>query len=238
MKPTNSIGVFFVSLLCMTLSVTLCTAPQAWANQLNEAPPPPTLSPVPSPTSSPVITSADTNLALFLQYGPVDLLLPSKIGAAIHWDGWEVEYLGSSIKVPWILKDLGSMSDRRFQIMRRQSLSGWLFAWGVSYNSFQISLGDGLLSRLTGGLYPNVDLVEITTLGAVASFGYRHRWGNWLAGVEVFSWAQPLITVKSSAPFLDSVTNQSDRDAVQTTIDLIRYFPRWSVAKVSAGYSF
>jgi hypothetical protein len=130
------------------------------------------------------------------------------------------------------------MSDKRFQIMRRQSLSGWQFAWGASYNSFQISLGDGLLSRLTGGLYPNVDLVEITTLGVVASFSYRHQWGNWLAGIEIFGWAQPLITIKSSAPFLDSVTDQDDRAAVQTTIDLIRYFPRWSIAKVSAGYSF
>ncbi len=224
-KRTKYVGLFSASLLCLTLF----TAPQAWANQKEEAAATP---------SAAQPNSTDSNLALFLQYAPVDLLLPSKIGAGINWDGWEVEYLGSSIKVPWILKDLGSMSDKRFQILRRQSLSGWQFAWGVYYNSFQISLGDGFLSRLTGGLYPNVDLVEITTLGAIASFGYRYQWGNWLAGVETFGWAQPLITIKSSAPFLDSVTNQDDRAAVQTTIDLIRYFPRWSIAKVSAGYSF
>jgi hypothetical protein len=234
MSRTIFFGLFFISIL----SVTLLKAPQVLANQPIEAPQAPAQTPAPRSVPSPVPTSPERNVALFLQYAPVDLLLPSKIGAAIHWDGWEVEYLGSSIKVPLILKDLGSMSDKRFQIVRRQSLSGWQFAWGVSYNSFQISLGDGFLNRLTGGLYPNVDLVEITTLGAVASFGYRYQWGNWLAGIEVFGWAQPLITVKSSAPFLDSVTNQDDRAAVQTTIDLIRYFPRWSVAKVSAGYSF
>ncbi|MDZ4081685.1 MAG: hypothetical protein U1E10_02005 [Bdellovibrionales bacterium] len=236
MKLTNFLGLCLI----VFISVTLCKTSPVLANQQEKTAvtEPPVQSPVPPPAPPSTMDLKDSNLALFLQYGPVDLLLPSKIGAAIHWDGWEVEYLGSSIKVPWVLKDLGSMSDKRFQIMRRQSLSGWQFAWGVSYNSFQISLGDGLLSRLTGGLYPNVDLVEITTLGAVASFGYRHQWGNWLAGVEIFGWAQPLVTIKSSAPFLDSVSNQDDRDAVQTTIDLIRYFPRWSVAKVSAGYSF
>lgn len=232
MKLTNYKGLFSISLFCVTLLSTLPIFATA------QPVVPPVQSPSAVPNQTPTINSTNSNLAVFLQYGPVDLLLPSKLGAAVHWDGWEVEYLGSSIKVPWILKDLGSMSDKRFQVIRRRSLSGWQFAWGFSYNSFHISLGDGFLSRLTGGLYPNVDLVEITTLGAVASFGYRHRWGNWLGGVEILGWAQPLITMKSSAPFLDSVTNQDDRAAVQTTIDLIRYFPRWSIAKISAGYSF
>ncbi len=184
------------------------------------------------------VDSSNSDLAAFIQYGPVDLLLPSKIGASVYWDGWEFEYLGSSIKVPWILKDLGAMSDKRFQILRRSSLAGWQFAWGVSYNSFQVSLGDSLLNRLSGGTYPSVDLIEISTLGAVATFGYRHQWNNWLAGVELVSWAQPIFTLKSSAPFLNSVSNEDDRAAVQTTVDLIRFFPRWSVAKVSVGYSF
>lgn len=177
-------------------------------------------------------------MAALVQYGPVDLLLPSKLGLAFTWENWEFEYLGSSVKAPWILKDLGAMSDKRLQIVHRNASTGWLFSWGLSYNSFQVSLGDAFLSRLTGGAVPNIQLLEFSTLGAVASFGYRHQWGNWLAGIELFSWAQPLITLKSSAPFLDSVTNEDDRSTVQTSIDLIRYFPRWSTAKISAGYSF
>jgi len=192
--------------------------------------------------------------AVRLQYAPLDLLLPSKWGVAVQGqvlgETVELDYASASVSVPWILKDLGSMSEKRLQLNfispigeSANALQGWNFRWGLSLNSFQIRLGDALLSRLSGGVYPSLDVVDLQTLGVVGSIGYRRLWGNlqqahWGWGVDLFSWAQPLITTKNSAPFLDAVTDREDRESVEQAIRVVRLFPRWTLGRFSVAYRF
>ena len=217
------------------------------------------------PTSEPKSSEASTassadaqrlaSLQAFrLQYAPIDLLLPSKWGAALQGEfageSIELDYSSATVKAPWVLKDLGSMSESRIQLTTVRpigraatALYGWNFQWGLTYNIFKIKLGDSLLSRLSGGLYPNVDVVDLQTLGLVGAVGYRRLFGSvekahWGWGIDLFSWSQPLITMRSSSPFLDSVTNTDDREAVEQAMRLIRLFPRWTLGRVSVTYRF
>lgn len=192
--------------------------------------------------------------AVRLQYAPLDLLLPSKWGMALQGqvlgETLELDYASASVSVPWVLKDLGSMSEKRLQLSfispigdSAHALQGWNFRWGLSLNSFQIRLGDALLSRLSGGVYPSLDVVDLQTLGIVGSIGYRGLWGNlqqahWGWGIDLFSWAQPLITTKNSAPFLDAVTDREDRESVEQAIRVVRLFPRWTLGRFSVAYRF
>jgi hypothetical protein len=192
--------------------------------------------------------------AVRLQYAPLDLLLPSKWGMAVQGEVIgevvELDYASASVSVPWILKDLGSMSEKRLQLSfispigeSANALQGWNLRWGLSLNSFQIRLGDALLSRLSGGVYPSLDVVDLQTLGVVGSVGYRGLWGNlqqahWGWGIDLLGWAQPLITTKNSAPFLDAVTDREDRESVEQAIRVVRLFPRWTLGRLSIAYRF
>jgi hypothetical protein len=80
---------------------------------------------------------------------------------------WELEYLRGSISVPFIIEDLGKMTDERISIIGRSYFGGNSFnlSYGVSYFNFSLHLGDKLLGGLTGGAYPSIDLVEIKAYG-------------------------------------------------------------------------
>ncbi len=209
---------------------------------------------VDNPASQQASEALQSMRAVRLQYAPIDLLLPSKWGVAFQGElvdeVVELDYSSASVSVPWILKDLGSMSEKRLQLSvispigsSATALHGWNFRWGLSFNSFEIRLGDALLNRLSGGLYPSLDLVDLQTLGVVGALGYRGLWApadqaHWGWGIDVFSWAQPLITTKNSAPFLDAVSDSSDREAVEQAIRVVRLFPRWTLGRISIAYRF
>ncbi|MBX3041218.1 MAG: hypothetical protein KF789_10985 [Bdellovibrionaceae bacterium] len=179
-------------------------------------------------------------------YSPVDLLIPSKKGLTVGLikdasETWEFEYLSGSVSLPWIVKDLGEMTDRRFSLIRRtySKRNSFNFSYGLTYTDFSIHLGNDIMSRVSGGRSPSLDLVEIETLGA--NFAIGNRWSfdkNITLSVDWFSWAQPLKVIRKKHDFLSKATNDSDRDDVGKAASVIAYFPRFAVFKIQLGILF
>lgn len=179
-------------------------------------------------------------------YSPIDLIIPSKMGLTFGSNrssdnSWELEYLKGSISVPFIVEDLGQMSDTRISLIKRSYFGSNSFNlnYGLSFFDFKLFLGDELLSRLTSGAYPAVDLIHLQSLGL--NLGIGNRWtfaNNWTLGVDWISWSQPFYILKEENAFLDYATNENDREDVETAVDVISFFPRLQVLKLQLGYSF
>lgn len=179
-------------------------------------------------------------------YAPFDLIIPSKYGFTLGLiqgidSSWELEYLHGGISVPFVIKDLGKMSDDRFSLIKRSYLGNNSFniSYGLSYHDFSIHLGDKLLNNLTGGNYPSIDLIQIQSIGLNAGVG--NRWSfdhNITVGIDWISWSQPLVITKKQNSFSDYATNQEDRDNVETAVKWISYLPRFSVVKLQVGILF
>jgi hypothetical protein len=181
-----------------------------------------------------------------INYAPLDLIIPSKIGLTLGLlrdadTSWELEYLRGSVSVPFLVDDLGSMTDQRISLIRRSYFGGNSFniGYGLSYYDFKVNLGSDILSRLTSGSVPQIDLIQIQALGLNFSLGNRwHFDHNITLGVDWFSWSQPLVVTNEDSVFLDYVTNPQDRDDVDTAIKLTSYFPRFSFFKIQLGILF
>jgi hypothetical protein len=179
-------------------------------------------------------------------YAPIDLIIPGKYGITLGWvrnpaDTYEFEYLKGSVSVPFLIEDLGAMSDERISLNKRAfaERNSFNITYGITYFDYSIHLGSKILNRLTSGSYPSVDLIESQSLGI--NFGIGNRWTfdhNITLGVDWFSWAQPLVVISEKSAFLDYVSNETDKKNVEDALDAISYFPRWSVLKVQIGMSF
>lgn len=181
-----------------------------------------------------------------LKYAYLDLLIPSKYGFSFGYlsdthRNWEFEVLHGSFAIPFIVKDLGKMSDTRYSLVTKSYKNGDKFNlnYGLSYNEFSFVIGDKLMNKLSGGSYPSLDLIEIHTLGF--QFGLGHRWvfkDRFIISVDWFSWSQPLIVVKKHVPYLDYVTDPNDKKNVEDSIKIISYFPRLGTLKFNIGINF
>jgi hypothetical protein len=179
-------------------------------------------------------------------YSPLDLLIPSKFGFTLGYiksadKTWEFEYLRGSISVPFIVQDLGKMTEERFSVIGRSYFGGnsFNFSYGLSYFDFSLHLGDKLLNRVTGGDYPSIDLVEIQTLGFNLAIGNRWSFKRKVTfGIDWISWAQPVYVTNKKSAFLDYASNQQDKDDVDAAMKLIAYFPRLAFLKLQLGILF
>ncbi len=183
--------------------------------------------------------------ALF-NYSYLDLIIPSKYGFtagifSTEDESWELEFLRGNLSVPFLIKDLGSMSDDRISVIHRplSSKTAFNFSYGLSFFSFTTHVGDKLLNRLSGGRFTSVDLINIQSLGF--HLGLGHRWTfneNIILSIDWISWGQPLINLKKESSFLDYADNPEDRSEVESLIKVTSYFPRLSLLKVQFGMSF
>lgn len=188
---------------------------------------------------------ADSDAVIMATYSPLDLVLPSKIGASIGLiqgprNTLELEYLKGSIKPP-LIEDLGEVSDTRITLMRRSyfASNSFNFSYGISYMGFTGKVGDALLSRLSGGAVPSIDLIEVNSFGTYIGFGNRWIFARGITfGVDWFGWTQPLLVTKREAKFLDYVTNQDDKDKMDTAVKILSYLPRFSALKLQLGMTF
>lgn len=179
-------------------------------------------------------------------YSPLDIIIPNKYGATVGWaqnadKTWEIEYLQASVAAPFIIKDLGKMTDQRISLIGRNYLgsNSFNFNYGLTYFDFQLHLGDRLLNQLTGGNYPSVDLVQVQSLGF--NIGIGNRWQlskNITIGIDWITWSQPIYSLNKKSAYLDYATNQQDKDDVDTALKLITYFPRLTLLKLQLGYLF
>lgn len=181
-----------------------------------------------------------------INYSPLDLLIPSKLGVTVGLlrdtdTSWELEYLRGSVSVPFFVEDLGSMTDQRISLIRRSYFGKNSFnvGYGLSYFDFKVNLGNDILSRLSSGAVPMIDVVHIQSLGFNLSLGNRwHVDKNITLGVDWVSWSQPLFVTRKDSLFLDYVTNANDKDDVETAIRWTSYFPRLSFLKLQVGILF
>lgn len=179
-------------------------------------------------------------------YSPADLLIPGKYGftAGLVRGGpetWELEFLTGGAGLPWVLKDLGRMSDRRLSLLRRSYFAGNSFnlSYGLSHTSFSLQLGSGIMNRVSGGRYPSLDLIEVETLAANVGIGNRWVFRERITlGVDWLSWTQPLYVLRRKDDFLRKGTNREDRDEAGKATSLITYFPRFAALKVQLGILF
>jgi hypothetical protein len=92
-----------------------------------------------------------------LLYSPIDLIIPNKVGLHIAWkksttEFWEFEALSGKVAVPYLIADLGKMTDNRYSLLLRtkESDSSFNLTYGVTFFDFSIVLGDRFLNSLSG----------------------------------------------------------------------------------------
>ncbi len=180
-----------------------------------------------------------------LNFAPIDLVLPSKFGLTAGFVSdadftWELEYLKSSVSVPFIIEDLGEMTDERLSVIRRNYFGTETFnlSYGLSYYKFKLHIGNKYLSSVVANA-PDVDLIRVESLGFNIGIGNRWIFSNrWMVGVDWISWAQPVLTTRNNNKFADVATDEDVKDTSKTLVKLVSWVPRITLLKLQAGYSF
>ena len=181
-----------------------------------------------------------------INYSPFDLILPSKYGFTLGFiqsfeKTYEFEYLHGNFGVPYLIDQLGQMTDDRYSLITRNYFGNNSFnlSYGLSYHEFSVHLGDRFLTAASGGQFPTADIVKIQTIGFNIGIGNRWSFNHDITlGIDWVSWAQPLFRVGKQDAFLDHATNQSDYDAVDKIVKVGSYFPRFSILKLQFGMLF
>jgi len=188
---------------------------------------------------------AISNFSVVLEYSPLDLILPSKIGGSLGYiqsreSTFEAEYLSASLSAPWFVGDIGGFSDRRISITQRWygERNSFNFHYGISYFDTDIHVGSHYLSSATGAALDS-DLMREKSLGFI--FGIGNRWafpGGFTVGCDWFSWAQPLVVVQQDSALINAIQDSGAKSTLQDAFQTSLYFPRLSFLKVGLGWVF
>lgn len=187
------------------------------------------------------------SFAGYINYAPLDLIVPSKLGVALSWikdsnTEYEMEYLKAQVSVPALIGDIGQISEQRLSLVGRHYMgtNSFNIGFGLSYNNTSVQVGNDILSQLSPGSdVSSLDVIKIETLGL--NFTLGHRWAihkNIVFGVDWFSWSQPIYKSYVSTDILNYIQNADDSSKVSKGIDIIGMFPRWGVIKCQLGIWF
>lgn len=176
----------------------------------------------------------------------LDLLVPFKLGVSVgalnnSTSLTEIEYLKGSLGVPLIISGLSDISDTRISLIQRSfaERNSFNFFFGLSYFAVEFSAGHFLLGQAVSSELASRDLVKVTNLGAVAGLGNRwHLTKNVVAGIDWFSWSQPLITLSRHADILETITDEGNKKTIEDALEIASYVPRITVLKLQIGASF
>lgn len=180
-----------------------------------------------------------------LNYAFLDIPIFAKYGATVGYISgpnhiWELEYMTGSVGTAILFADIGSITDTKISLQRRVYYGGsFNITYGLTYFNFSAKLGDDLMNNVSNNTYPSLDMVDIQAYGA--TFGIGNTWTfrkNITVGIDWFSIAQPLLVTKKEAPYLDYATDPSDKDDVDTAVNIISYLPRISIIQLHIGYMF
>ena len=189
---------------------------------------------------------AERKYALLGAYSHFDLYIPAKIGFILIFNeskdkSWDFEYLQGRVSAPLGIVDLGSFRERRISVLKRSfwgtnSFSGY---FGLSWNKFDIVLGDETLSKLSNGATPSGRALSLESLGFNTGLGNRWTIGNGFTyGLDWFGWSQPFITLSRESALLDQATNVTERDRIDKILAVATYFPRVYFLKMQLGWTF
>ena len=180
-----------------------------------------------------------------LNYSVVDFPIPSKLGVTVGLissptQTWELEYMRGSISVPGHFRDLGSMTDTRIGFIGRTYFGeSFHMSYGISYFDFSATVGDALLNNLTGGGYPNIDMLTVQGFGL--NVGLGNTWvinKNITLGIDWLTIAQPLVVTKKNSDYVNYTSNKNDKKNVEDTMKIVSYLPRFAAASVHVGVLF
>ena len=180
-----------------------------------------------------------------LNYAPVDLILPSKFGFTLGYvdtadKTWEFEYLKSSLSVPFIIEDLGEMTDERFSVIARDYFNTETFnlSYGLTYYKFKVHVGNKYLASVSTNI-PDVELMRVDSVGFNVGVGNRWVFSNrWIVGLDWISWSQPVFTTRYNDKYAEFSNNPEDKDNAKKVLKLISWVPRITLLKLQIGYSF
>lgn len=188
---------------------------------------------------------SESTAFVFLNYSPIDLIIPNKYGATLGLtqsvdQTWEFEYLRGSVTVPFVVKDLGGMTDQRYSLIGRSYLgtNSFNISYGLTYFDFAITLGNEYLSQVSGNI-PSVELIDLESIGFNLGIGNRWIFDNHISfGIDWIAWSQPVIVTKKSSAFLEYASEGSQKSDVNAALDLISYMPRFTFFKIQLGLTF
>lgn len=179
-------------------------------------------------------------------YSFFDLIIPSKIGLTAGYTEtadttWEIEYLRASLSVPFLVDDIGKMTDQRWSIIRRSFLgkNSFNFSYGLTYFDYSVKVGSEILNRLDSSYPGGLDLISLEGVGVNVGFG--NRWiiqKNVTIGIDWLSLSQPVILTGKKSGILNYINNANDRKNVEKVIRIGSYFPRLAAIKLQLGISF
>lgn len=188
---------------------------------------------------------AGRHIPVLIDYLPFDMILPSKIGLTAGYapntrESYEIQYARGYLTTPWLIANLGAISDERITIMKRQRLGGTNFfvSYGASYMDINASLGNKYLNQIPGAP-ASVHILRTQSLGAHVGIGQRWDvWKGMLLGIDYLDYTQPLIVTRRESLFLDYAWNDAARSDVQRAMQWITYFPRFTFLRLQFGWQF
>jgi hypothetical protein len=189
-------------------------------------------------------TKSERKILAMLDYAPLDLFIPSKLGATAGWrftpkTTAELEFVRGALSVPFLFDALGGMSDQRLSLVLRSHFgkSSFNYHYGVAYHMFKVKLGNEIINRAVPHA-SEYDEIVLNSVGFVVGIG--NRWiiaDNFIVGVDWGVWSQPLAQTTKKTEFTKYVSN-ADRESVNKAIDFISEFPRFSLLKINLGMTF
>lgn len=179
-----------------------------------------------------------------INYSPFDLFVPSKFGATAGWklnpkSAIELEYLRSSLSVPFLFEALGGMTDHRLSLIMRNRFKNGSFNYfyGLAYHMFDVRVGNELISRAIPHA-ADFDELTLNSLGVVLGIGNRWEiYDSVQLGVDWISWSQPILETSRKTEFLNYVAER-DRGRIEDVLDFVDGFPRFAAAKLYLGMLF
>lgn len=200
--------------------------------------------PVPEPEKSASVPKGARAISAGINYSPFDLFVPSKFGATAGWklntkSTIELEYLRSSLSVPFLFEALGGMTDHRLSLIMRNRFKNGSFNYfyGLAYHMFDVRVGNELVSRAVPHA-ADFDELTLNSLGVVLGIGNRWEiYDSVQLGVDWISWSQPILEVSRKTEFLNYVAER-DRGRIEDVLDFVDGFPRFAAVKLYLGMLF
>ena len=180
--------------------------------------------------------------ATVFSYGLV-IFYKTGIGAGYHLTKnltIEPEYFFGSLKLAYKDVDFGSFSEKYYILPLKlyPNSNSFYFTLGIGQRQIEASLGDSMLSRLSG---IDFDISVIKIKNTILEMGIGNRWQYDSGFTLTINWLElfiPIGDAETDAPFLDYVVNESDRKNVKTAIDVLDSLPTFTIFKTQLGYSF
>lgn len=173
-------------------------------------------------------------------YSYLDTWLPSKLGvsAAYLFDdhSYELAVEHASYNFDLVIHDLGSISENRFLLQRRNiPWSGsFNYQFGLSYHTLSIDLGN-TYTDLAGA---SISVLSIKTIDALVGIGNFWTYKEtYQFGVNWIRMHYPIISLSGEDDYKD-IPASSEQDDLKDLTDILTKLPTFSLLQLEFKYKF